>query len=357
MRHTCHVLLVVATACLFIGCQKQTATTEPMTSENRPDYSRELPPGQSALRLITDPRRYPDLGEAFRNRDVFVLDAIDRSLGWFEKPSSKSFYPFEQFTHDQAYASLLAMQELLASSPDEHTFIGEFMQRFNVYESVGWDGSGTVLFTGYYAPIFEASPFQTAEFDAPIYRRPEDLATDPRTGEPLGRRLPGGGTAPYFTRREIEKTAMFAGSELFWLKDPLSAYIVHVNGSAKLRMPDGTSTYIGYAGKTDRPYTGLGQLMMDTGRMTKDDLSLQGIQKEYRRNPGPIEDLILKNDNYVFFTEYEGSSWPAGSLGVKVTQETSLATDKKVYPRGGLVLVDTKAITYSQESFLNNNSK
>src|SRR5690606_37002692 len=43
-----------------------------------------------------------------------------------------------------------------------------------------------------------------------------------------------------------------------------------------------------------------------------------------------------------------------GSLGVKVSPETTLATDKSIYPRGGVVLVDTKAVTFShgQQRFL-----
>jgi membrane-bound lytic murein transglycosylase A len=331
-----------------IGCSRQTATMGEVTSENRPDYSRELPPGQSALRLITDPRRYPDLGRAFRNRDIFVQDAIDRSLGWFEKPSSRKFYPFKQFTHEQAYASLLAMQELMTTATDEQSFISTIIQKFDVYESVGWDGSGTVLYTGYYAPIFNASPVRTSRFTAPLYKRPADLETEPLSGTPLGRKLPGGGVVPYYTRKEIEQSGMFAGNELVWLEDSLQAYIVQVNGSAKLHMPDGTSMYIGYAGKTDRPYKGLGQSMLDKGYMTKDGLSLKAIRAAFDRDPKTVESLILLNENYVFFTEYEGDFWPAGSLGVKVSQETSLATDKKIYPRGGLVMVDTQAVTYSQ---------
>jgi membrane-bound lytic murein transglycosylase A len=50
----------------------------------------------------------------------------------------------------------------------------------------------------------------------------------------------------------------------------------------------------------------------------------------------------------VFFTEYDGDTWPAGSLGVRVTAGRTLATDKKIYPRGGIVLVDTTAVTVAE---------
>jgi len=333
---------------LLTGCASSTPEPALSTSENRPDYGRQLAPGRSALRLITDPGRYPDLAGAYEARDVFVLEAIDHSLDWFDAPSSRRFFPFESITHDQAQASLLAFRETLQDAPTASVFVDEVTRQFDIYESVGWDGRGTVLFTGYYAPVFEASAYQTQEFNAPLYRRPDDLATDPVDGTPLGRRVANGAVVPYYTRAEIEASNMFDGDELVWLRNPLEAYIVQVNGSAKLRMTDGTSRYIGYAGKTDHPYTGLGQLMLDRNLVPREGLSLKAIQQLYDRDPELVESLILENDNYVFFTEYDGASWPAGSLGVPVTRETSLATDKRIYPRGGLVLVDTEAVTYSR---------
>lgn len=333
------VVLLVALA-LIAGCQKP-------IQHAGPDYSRKLPPGESALRLVTDPARMPDLAAAYRQRDVFLLDAVDHSLSWFRKPSSKQFYPFEHFTHEQAQASLAAFSQILQSASDEQAFVSEIKQKFDVYESVGYNDEGIVLYTGYYAPTFKASRTKSAPFSAPLYKRPADLATDPKTGQPLGRKLADGSTAPYPTRAEIERSNMFAGEELVWLEDSLSAYIVQVNGSARLRMDDGTETYIGYAGKTDRKYVGLGQSMMDEGILTPEGLSLRAIRNYYRTNPDKVNELILRNESYVFFTEYTGEKWPSGSLGVKVTPETTLATDKKIYPRGGLVLVDTQAVTLS----------
>lgn len=335
-------LLLVCTV-LQVGCKKNLAIEEPTTG---PDYSRQLRPGESALRLITDPARLPDLAAAYRNRDVFLLDGIDQSLSWFQKPSSQQFFPFESITHEQAHASLVAFSQLLQSSSDEQAFVNEIKRMFDVYESVGYNGEGTVLFTGYYAPIFPASKTRSARFQHPLYRRPADLVTDPKTGQPLGRRLPDGSTTPYYTRAEIERSNKFAGNELVWLEDALSAYIVQVNGSAKLRMEDGSEMYVGYAGKTDRPYVGLGKSMLDEGLLTPNNLSLKAIRNFYKSNPEKVQELINRNECYVFFTEYSGDKWPAGSLGVKVSTETSLATDKKIYPRGGIVLVDTQAVSF-----------
>ena len=107
-------------------------------------------------------------------------------------------------------------------------------------------------------------------------------------------------------------------------------------------------------GPADHPYTGLGKLMVEEGLLDADGLSLAAIRREFRRNPKQVVDLINRNDSYVFFTQYDGGTWPAGSLGVAVTTQRTLATDKRIYPRGGLVLVKTKAVTYGggQREFL-----
>ncbi len=332
----------------LIGCSGEQLVQTP-TPTAAPNYSRPLAEGVSALRRVTGP--VPDLAEAYRGADDLLLAAIDRSLGWFDAPSSRRFFPLDGVTHDRARASLVAMRRLLTAGSTPQRFQAEVERLFDIYESVGYDGRGTVLFTGYYAPVFAASDTPTGPFQHPLYRRPADLATDELTGEPLGRRLADGSIVPYPTRREIEASGMLAGNELVWLDSPLAVYIVHINGSAKLRVqqPGGEPEvlFVGYAGKTDRPYKGLGQSMVEAGLVGADELSLSAIKRVYERDPQRVVELIRDNESYVFFAEYDGGRWPAGSLGVPVTARRTLATDKKIYPRGGVVLVDTMEVTFT----------
>jgi len=345
------VALLCAVHWGFIGCaDRRLAETPPVAG---PNYAKPLPVGHSALRLVTDEHRLPDIAAAAAGIEPGLVHAIDESLVWFAAPSSKRHYPFEGITHKQARDGLIAMRELVTSGARPQWIRDEILRRFDVFESIGYDGLGTVLYTGYYAPVFQASLSPTGGFLYPLYTRPADLATDPDTGAPQGRRLADGTIGPYPTRRQIETSGMLAGGELVWLKDPLDVYIIHVNGSAKLRLqtPGGddgsTLMFIGYAGKTDRPYTGLGQSMIAEGMVTANGLSLTAIKRAYRRDPQRVIDLIYRNESYVFFTEYDKGSWPAGSLGVRVTAKRSLATDKRIYPRGGVVLVDTDAISFA----------
>src|SRR5262245_53461591 len=179
--HALLLLILTASASMSAGCQKKLAM-EPM----RPDYEHQLKPGESALRLITDPARMPDLAAAYRNRVTFQLDdAIGQSVKWFTAPSSKNSFPFESFSHEQAQASVSAFGQIINSAADEADFVKTITDKFDVYESVGYNGEGTVLFTGYYAPVFKASRTMSTQFMYPLYRRPADLATDPKNGKPL----------------------------------------------------------------------------------------------------------------------------------------------------------------------------
>jgi len=308
------------------------------------DYDRPLAPGERALRKVTDPTHVP-IGLAYESRRDALLDALARSERWFLKPSTVQWFPIEDVTHEHAAASVREARHLFEQDLPVADFVAEFLRLFDVYESVGYDGHGTVFFTGYFSPVFRGSRVRTGHYRFPLYRRPPDLATEENSGAPLGRRLEDGSVEPYATRAEIEDSGMLAGQELVWLEDPLSAFIVHVNGSAKIELDDGTAMYVGYHGKTDREYRSLAQEMVEAGLMRADERSLATIRRVYREHPAEVEQLMRRNESFVFFRETGADTWPAGSLGFPVTEMVTLATDKQIFPRAGLVLVDTAGVT------------
>ncbi len=344
---TIPVLLLLVGLC---ACKNQQPTNAPQAK--KPNYTAPLPAGKPALQRVQQ-SQWPDIGVAWETRDLFLQDSIEHSIGWFEAPSSKQWFPIEGISHEQAKHSVVTLGTIIEESSTKEEFIEAVQERFDVYQSVGCDSNGTVLFTGYYSPDFNASRVQTNEFSSPLYLRPDDLVSDAASGEPLGRRLADGSIVPWPTRRELEAANEFSGSELVWVKDDLDAYTIHVNGSARLRLANGELMYIGYAGKTDQPYTGLGQSVLDAGLIPDDKLSLRAIRRLYDKNPAQVHDLIQNNASYVFFREYDGGNWPAGSLGVPVTPQRSVATDKRIFPRGGVVLVDTtiRSLTGEKKQF------
>ena len=339
------LILTTISVTLIGWSNKQTAELPTAAS---PNYTRPLPEGERALRLVSA-EQWPDMGDAWDNRDFFLQDSLDWSMGWFDAPSSKQWFPMEGVTHEHAKLSVLEFKTLLKESQSKGDFLNAIETQFNLYESVGCDDNGTVLFTGYYSPDFHASTLPTSDYQSPLYRRPHDLVSHPTTGEPLGRELPSGEIVTWPTREEIESKDLLSGTELVYVADHLDAYTIHVNGSARLRMDNGDIKYIGYAGKTDRPYKGLGESVLEAKLVSPDKLSLREIRKLYDKNPTQISELINNNESYVFFQEYDGANWPAGSLGVPVTARRSVATDKSIFPRGGIVLVDTSVHTLTGE--------
>ena len=155
-------------ACLtLVGCK----TAQEVKA---PQYDKQLPPGAYALRKITDPAMIPNL--TFASYELKDLqEGIHNSLSYLSKPSSKQFFPISGITHERTVASLRAMAELLNSGVFGKDLETAIRSRFEFYQSVGCDDHGTVLFTGYYTPIFEGSLTPSEKYKYPLYKQPKDL--------------------------------------------------------------------------------------------------------------------------------------------------------------------------------------
>ncbi len=326
-------LSICMLACLVAaGCEKKSLA--PMSPEDE-DFDRPLPPGELALRKITDPADLPDLTMACEFT-YNLREAVAHSLNYLSKPSSRRYFPYGEITHAHAAASLRAFDALLARPLPPRALHDEILRRFDVYTSVGWDGSGTVLFTSYYTPIFRASRTRTAEFRYPLYKPPPNLVKGPE-GEVLGVRTASGAVRRLPPRRELVRSGMLDGLELVYLADPFEAYIAHVQGSAKLRMPDGELITVGYAAHNGHEYRSIAKEMIADGKMRKRDLSLARMIAYFKANPAEVRTYVDKNPRFVFFGLSSGP--PRGSLNEPVTPMRSIATDKEVYPRACLAMI------------------
>ena len=323
------VLLSLA-ACVVTGCAG--------TQEDK-DYWRELPPGAHALRKITDPAQIPDFTAAFA--DTNRLDeACENSLDYLDKPSAQGFFPVSGISHEQIRSSLIEFRALLASGKGADELNAELRRRFDVYTTVGYDDHGSVLFTGYYTPIFDASLSRTDRFRYPLHKLPPNHVKDPITGETKGlKRADGTIDSNYPGRGELLFSGMLEGLELVWLADPVEAYVVQVQGSAILSLTDGSRMEIGYAGTNGAQYQSLGLEMVKRGLLKKEELNLRTIMRYFRQHPGEFEKIVAANPRYIFFQQNSGG--PYGSLNEPVIQMRSIATDKTIFPRGSLVFVDT----------------
>ncbi len=340
-NHSGGLLLAALLLALLAGC-RQKAPPAPI------NYSQPLPPGELALRRIPL-NDYPDFSDALiaPNQDLALIgQSIDNSLAYLSRPSSRQFFPYLDITHDRAVATLHAMKAIIAAQADPMTRLhgsqlnNRFREMFEVYKSkggrLGNEYSDTVLFTGYFTPIYDASLSRGGMYQWPLYRRPADLISDEETGETRGRRTPEG-IVPYHTRAEIESRGLLAEQELVWLKSRFDAYIITVQGSARLRLPDGRIMEIGYNGNNGYDYRSPGRQMVADGVIREQDLNLRAMRGYFESHPDAMDRYLWLNQRYVFFTERPGG--PFGSLNVPVSPFATIATDKNVYPRSMPALV------------------
>jgi peptidoglycan lytic transglycosylase A len=305
--------------------------------EEKISYDRPLPPGRLALRKITDPLEIPDFTLACLDL-AELREAVNYSLNYLQKPSSRQFYPIGDITHDRALQSLETFAKLLDSGLAGAQLNQAIREQFDVYTSVGCDDSGTVLFTGYYTPIFDGSFARTARFRYPLYKQPDDLVKDSR-GEILGRRLPNGHITPYPSRTVIENSGMLRGKELAWLSDPFEVYIAQVQGSAKLKLPDGKLATVGYAANNGHEYTSVQKQLVKDGKIPADRISLAAMIDYFKQHKEQINTYIRRNARFVFFKKEE--SQPLGCLNEPVTAYRTIATDKSIFPRAALAFIAT----------------
>lgn len=292
----------------------------PTPAPKRPAYDAPLPPGRLALEKILDPSQIPNFAPGFNNVDA-LLRSTDESLNYYKKPSSQKRFPYLDVSHRRAVRSLERFREILTSTVNPETFHETLVREFDVYRSVGCDGRGTVFFTGYCEPIFDGSVTPSDEFRYALYRLPPGFRKD-EEGNCLDAWPPRADIEPQLT-----------GLELVFLRDPFEAYICHIQGSATIRLADGSEMKLGYAGKTDKPYRSAGLALVDAGKIARGKLSLGAMKAHFRANPDDLEVLNV-NESFVFFTTRTGG--PKGSIGAEVTPHASLATDKAVFPAGAL---------------------
>lgn len=323
-------LLLLALITFVVGCK----TAQEIEA---PQYDKPLPPGANALRKITDPSMIPNLSIACYEL-ANLRDGIDNSLSYLSKPSSKQFYPSNGISHEQAVASLRALGRLLDSGLYGRQLDTAIRSRFDFYQSVGCDDKGTVLFTGYYTPIFEGSLEPSARYKYPLYKQPADLVKNDK-GDTLGQKMPDGSLIKYPARREIDQSGALQGTEIAWLADPFEVYIAHVQGSAIIRQPNGELVTLGYAANNGYDYVSVGRKMIDDNLVPAEGMSLKAMINYFRSNPDKIPHYINQNPRYVFFRLADGN--PRGCLNEEVIPFRSIATDKSIYPRASVTFIKT----------------
>jgi membrane-bound lytic murein transglycosylase A len=224
-------------------------------------------------------------------------------------------------------------------------------RRFQAWPLQGPGGEARGLITGYYEPLVTGSRTRTGDAQVPLYRKPRDLLRielgelwpgAPASG--LRGRLAGDRVVPYPARAEIDAQPLPGGQELVWIDDPVAAFFLQIQGSGRVRLPDGTMLRIGFADHNGHPYRAIGATLVERGALTREQADAEGIRTWLRANPAAAGEVMRSNPRVVFFRELPndpGDPGPPGSLGVPLTAGRSLAIDPRSVPPGALMYVDT----------------
>ncbi len=287
---------------------------------------------QTNLNCLAKPKTKENIGSNQSQRQALV-EAVDHSLYYLSTPKAvQSYrqYANTTFSLEHTKRSLSRFKELLLTTESPAALEKAVKQEFTFYQSVGNDRLGKVDFTGYFEPTYTASRIRTAEYRYPLYRQPASFKS---------------WSTPHPTRAQLEgkdglgsSKSVLKGQELVWLSDRLEAFLVQVQGSARLKMTDGTTMSVGYDGTTNYPYVSVGGELVKDGVFDKDELSLPKLLDYFTANPSQLDEYLPRNNRFVFFKETDGKP-PTGSLGVPVTGDRSIATDKSIMPPGALALI------------------
>ncbi|QOV95522.1 murein transglycosylase A [Novosphingobium sp. ES2-1] len=226
---------------------------------------------------------------------------------------------------------------------------GEAARFFATYFETAEVGDGAAFVTGYFEPEIAGSRTRQPGFDVPVYALPKDLVRAkpgdaqplPDGKMPLGRYDDAGVFTAYHDRGQIEDGALQGkGLELAWAADPVEFFFLQIQGSGRLRAPDGSVIRLGFAGQNGHAYTGIGSLMRERGLIGSSpgqySGSMQGIQQYLRDFPDAGRQLMRQNRSYVFFRELTGPG-PVGALNVPIAGRSTVAADPAFVPLGAPV--------------------
>lgn len=207
-------------------------------------------------------------------------------------------------------------------------------------------GDSAGFLTGYYEPIIEGSRVPTGEFTAPLYRRPPNLAISgqrklgdafPSKGVKVGRRVGRRKLVPYYDRAAIEDGALDGWHlEICWLRSQIDVLLAQIQGSARIRLEDGSILRVNYDSHNGWPYTPVGRVLIERKIIPKEEMSMQRIRDWMTANPDAARDVRRQNKSYVFFriTALATEDEPVGGEGIPLVPGRSIAVDRALHAYG-----------------------
>lgn len=333
----------------FTGCAVVQKPTPPLPLPPPPSVS--LP----AL-IPVSPDAWPVMVD---DGDIQSLkQAAERSASFYRTfPAGTSFRVGNDSYTAAEFAETLDTFVAIASSATPGTnWAALLRENFSLYQSSGVSSDHRVTFSSYYEPTIEARLKPDAVYRFPIYGRPDDLIDvdlglfDPAyQGARISGRRQGNRLVPYYSRAQIDSGNQLKGQSLerAWAKDPMEILFLQIEGSGWLDLGEGQRTRIRFDGTNGLKFRSVGQNLINTGRIPKAEFNRQRFEEYMREHPKERQALLNVNERYVFFQVDRGATQQHayGNIRVPLTPWRSIATDPKLFPKGGLAWISVKEKT------------
>ena len=320
----------------------------PLTAcEPRPTETTAPPESAPADRLALKPVSFAALPGWGSDAMAEAVPALRRSCRRLAgRPRDRAIGPVAiPGTLGDMTSACIAAQRLPAG--DDAAARGFFEMWFRPFRVTGKNGSDG-LFTGYFEIELDGARRRSATYSVPVYRPPGDRVTvdlgafDAKlAGKSVIGRIAGGRLRPYHSRGAIDRGALKGRNlELLWLKDRLDAFMLHVQGSGRVRFADGKAVRIGFAGHNGHAYRSIGRDLIERGELPPDKASWPDIRAWLEANPDKSAELLAVNKRYIFFKETKGGG-AVGAQSVTLTPGRSMAVDTRYIPLGLPLWLDT----------------
>lgn len=231
---------------------------------------------------------------------------------------------------------------------NDNTTARKFFERWFQPYLVTSDAGSMGLFTGYFEAELRGAKTRSATYNVPLHGLPRDLINidlghfDRKLkGHTVIGRVEKGRFYPYHRRGDIQKGAIDGTAPVIaWVDNSIDAFLLHVQGSGRVKLDDGEVLRVGYAGNNGHGYVSIGKALIKQGELAPGRAGWAAIRKWIERNPQKEAALLAQNPRYIFFRIITGDG-PIGSQGVALTPRRSLAVDRKYIPLGFPLWLDT----------------
>lgn len=305
-------LVFALAAAGLVGCaSKQVPAPSPPAAPLANPSAPSPPPATTSQRLANNPNAKvgPKVPSEVRTRNaMFKLASYDELPGWQQDDMRASWSAFRNSC--DVLQKRDDWRQICTDSktvpPNTRAMRGFFETRFTLLRILNTDATREGDVTGYFEPLLEGQPQRDAEFNTPVMGTPRDLYTIDWARVPKAlrrsvvrvkpegnllvvvapgeaatyaldmrrfvldtrdRRLrvrlvgyagsPNARVEPYYTRAELEALGLPQGINapvVTWVNDPLALYAMQVQGSGRVRLPDGQILRLQYAEQNGHPF-------------------------------------------------------------------------------------------------------